>query len=796
MRNARFWPALAATLAAVACSAFAQPQPPEPLFLPPGSTVEGKPIGEWTGRWWTWLLTTPLHRDPALDETGEHCGIDQAGPVWFLAGSFSDHPVTRRCKVPEGKYVLFPMYTGLTRPTPEQTQATCKTSQDKAARFVEAAIGLYATIDGEPVAGPERFRERTTVCFDPNGTGRAITAQDGYWIMLRPLPPGRHVLRYGRFEQGGRRNTDVSYVLDVGREASPRAVDDKPDEALPYPRPTTWGARTHSARRGKDGAGPTYEDFPRYLPAVIRTRPGFGLRDFAQRLVALILRDGKYQVVFQNSLMMGATADIRFTWPDVKARYAASEDLKLKMPHPLTIPITRIEGDRYRISVGGVDPNAGSSFAMRAEIVNDAARLVTRALDRREPVTDEETLRALRYKPKAFEELAGGDPTADLRARSERLREEAMDRAAAARPPGGADARQFTAGDLSAGGGELHAIGIYRGPERSGAPQRPSRVTVNVLAFTARPVVLLLAAYEPVEWYVVPSGATVSKIIALGYHRQTIVGAPANSERVSRSVDDGREGAYLGYGKDAEDVKRFFERAQALTGERPATFQGRYSGSEFIVDGEGPVRIEGKRQALPAGLRPPPVARDPGGVRFEAPAHVATVSADGLTVSSCLPGRSQAVRTNRSYVRGKVYFEATLHLPAGKPYASTNVGLAPAATPTATSLASPDSGPNTAGVGVLVWGEVTRYRDGDVFGIAADLDSGRLYFHVNGEWKRGAPGSTGIAIAAGRAYAAAVSVSGEPARLSAGCDGWTANFGKTPFKYAPPRGYASYDDAR
>jgi len=773
--------------------------PPAIPATAPGETVAGKTIGEWTARWWSWLLTTPLHRDPALDETGAYCGIDQDGPVWFLAGQFTDSPVARRCKVPEGKYLLFPMYTGIIRPTPSQTQATCATSRDKAARFTDAVLGLFASVDGVPLENPERYRERTADCFDPNGTGRTLSAQDGYWVMLRPLPPGKHVLRYGRFVKGGKGNTDVTYVLEVGQEASPRAVADRPDEALPYPRPAERSRAPSAARAREPSAGPAQEDFPQYRSAVIQTRPGYGLNDFQQRLVALILRDGKYEVVVRNLQAMGSVAEIRFTWPDLKARYAASEELKRVMPQPMAVPVTRLDNGNYRIDVAGPNPGAGPFFALRAEMVTDAAQLVTRALDRRVAVTDEELLRVQRFKPRKFEDVAGGDPLAEQRERWKRESEARLDRQAAARKPGADDARQYTDGDLSAAGGELHAVAVYKGRDPGGAPRAPGRIKVEVLPFTAKPVVLLLTAYEPVEWYVSPIGVKVSKIIALGYHRQTIASAPKEAEKVSRSVEDGTAGAYFGYGKDAEDVKAYFERAAALTGAAPASFRGRYTASQVIVDDDAQVRIEGKRTTIASLAAPASVARSPDGVWFEAPSYVAAISEDGRTVRSCLPAAAQAVRTNRSYVRGRWYFEVTLRLPAGRPHPNTNLGLAPGAMTRSVMLMpyiqERPLDEENQGVGVLDWGEVSKYRDGDVFGIAADFDAGKLYYRVNGEWMRGAPGGEGIPFRAGRSYAAAVSVNGASDAGARECNGWTANFGATPFHSALPAGYRPYNSA-
>lgn len=773
-------------MAVAAPSALGQPASIEKLIEPPGSTVAGKTIGEWTAAWWTWLMTSPLHRDPAQDESGAHCGIGQDGPVWFLAGSFNEFPVTRRCNVAEGKYLLFPMFTGIARPTPDQAQATCRTSQDKAERFADAVVGVYASLDGVPVPSPEKYRERTATCFDPHGTGRTISAQDGHWIMLRPLPPGKHVLRYGRNENGGKTNTDVSFVLQVGKTASPAIVELRPDEAAPFPRRISRGT-------GDAAKEPAHADFPDYSPAMFRARPGFGPGDFNRRLVALILREGKYELVSHDRQAMGSISEIRFTWPDVKERYAAFEDLKLRMPYPVGIPMYRVDDGTYRIDISGVDRNPGPSFALRAEIVTDAARLVAEALDRRTPVTDEEALRALRHKPRPFAEVAGGDIWAEVMARSAQRRQEQLDRAYAAKPMKEEDKLQFSTGDFSAAGGELHAIGVYQGPgRRAGTMQLPSRITVYVTAFTGRPVVLLLTAYAPVEWRIGGGGAKISKVIALGHHRQTILGVPADAVRVSRSFEDGYKDYFFSYGKDAEDLRKFYERAAALTGQLPVTFQGRYTASEFFVDGDAPVRIEGKRGEAP--LRPEPQAlRAPGDVHFVGSRHTGThISPDGLSLSSCLAGASAAVKANRGHVRGKLYFEMTLNRRASGFYPGTNVGLAPM-TNEASFLFSPEDEPPQGGVGLLQWGEASHYRDGDVFGLAADLDARQLYYHVNGDWKGKPPGGKGALLAAGKAYAAAASVSAASGRSSTECSGWTGNFGKAPFKYPLPHGYMSYD---
>jgi hypothetical protein len=48
--------------------------------------------------------------NPIVDNTGKHAGINQGGPVWFLAGTPGDNKIPiRKCIVPYGKALLFPV---------------------------------------------------------------------------------------------------------------------------------------------------------------------------------------------------------------------------------------------------------------------------------------------------------------------------------------------------------------------------------------------------------------------------------------------------------------------------------------------------------------------------------------------------------------------------------------------------------------------------------------------------------------------------------------------------------------
>ena len=71
-----------------------------PMVLPPGSTVVGKTIGEWTAEWWKWAFSQSVPNDAFTDATGANANVGQSGPVFFVAGT-TGGTATREFTVPK-----------------------------------------------------------------------------------------------------------------------------------------------------------------------------------------------------------------------------------------------------------------------------------------------------------------------------------------------------------------------------------------------------------------------------------------------------------------------------------------------------------------------------------------------------------------------------------------------------------------------------------------------------------------------------------------------------------------------
>jgi len=204
----------------------------------PQSQPYGKAYSEWAAAWWTWVVRQPTPVNPLLDTTGANCAQGQSGRVWFLAGTFTNGAsITRACTIPTGTSVLFPVvnraYFGFLNDPPEE-----RTEEFVRSRVagVAAAQDLRASLDGTSVPGVERWFEesalfRVVLPVDNilgveggTGPGQAPglvmdpSGDAGFYLMLKPLSPGDHTVRFsGRVPRPGRPDftVDITYRLTV-----------------------------------------------------------------------------------------------------------------------------------------------------------------------------------------------------------------------------------------------------------------------------------------------------------------------------------------------------------------------------------------------------------------------------------------------------------------------------------------------------------------------------------------------------------------------------------------------------
>ena len=186
-------------------------------LLAPTESVAGKTQEAWSREWWQWAGSFDRSVSPVADRTGAACGSKQAGPVWFLAGTYGTRRTIRTCKVPRGKHLFFPLINYVVMPRYEDS-LSCEAAMRTAAEMTDEVSNLVLDIDGSLHLALDKHRQATRACFNLAEKAEPRyeifpTAANGYYVMLRPLPRGTHTLNVGGILPG--MSQAVTYTLIV-----------------------------------------------------------------------------------------------------------------------------------------------------------------------------------------------------------------------------------------------------------------------------------------------------------------------------------------------------------------------------------------------------------------------------------------------------------------------------------------------------------------------------------------------------------------------------------------------------
>lgn len=186
--------------------------------------VDGQTIAQWTKEWWTWALQAPDATNPLFDTTGAWAGVDNDGPVYFVAGTASGlggpSNVERTFDVPAGKPLLIPILNGFDTLDPKNVE-----NKDMQA-FKKDAAGLFAEIDGAPITnlqshlvrtdffsmGPTEPGSLVEAIGAPEGVDLSPTKSSGYWLMVEGLAPGQHTLEFGGTLSNGFSTLTIDHI--------------------------------------------------------------------------------------------------------------------------------------------------------------------------------------------------------------------------------------------------------------------------------------------------------------------------------------------------------------------------------------------------------------------------------------------------------------------------------------------------------------------------------------------------------------------------------------------------------
>lgn len=192
-------------------------------YYTPGEKPYGISFGEWSVNWWRWIVSIPVERNPALDNDGYNTGINQRGPVWFLAGTFGENKMpVRSCIIPSDKAVFFPVINYEINKLEDPSLNSDRAMIKHVINDIDDIVKKDVIVDGENIPAyriqsfPEVFclnlPEDNCLGLRP---GLIKVAADGYWAFLKPLNTGKHKIYFHGSCSGGTRNSTAWYNLTV-----------------------------------------------------------------------------------------------------------------------------------------------------------------------------------------------------------------------------------------------------------------------------------------------------------------------------------------------------------------------------------------------------------------------------------------------------------------------------------------------------------------------------------------------------------------------------------------------------
>lgn len=172
------------------------------LIFPIDSKPYGLTYGEWTIKWWQWLLSIPISSNPAFDNAGIYANVNQHElSVFFLCQTIEGNEIIpiRKCIINSGKGIFMPIinWISILYVDGNSEQEMISTAKEK----MDIIDNLQVTIDDSTIThGLTKYRVASP-CFSINlpkdnilGHFHSIqsnlnvrAATDGYWIFIKPL---------------------------------------------------------------------------------------------------------------------------------------------------------------------------------------------------------------------------------------------------------------------------------------------------------------------------------------------------------------------------------------------------------------------------------------------------------------------------------------------------------------------------------------------------------------------------------------------------------------------------------
>ena len=189
---------------------------PNPMLFPKDSRPYGRSMSRWAELTWSYIYGINIDRNPFFDTTGEFCGEDQHGPVWFLPavpGSHLGTEISRSCTIPHERAIMLQMSSALNDypcPDPAFHPAPGQSLYDfligGISPLFDNVTGFTVTLDGVNIQDPLSYRffsdnvfvfspDPSMVAFDSCVTRKhMLGVVDGFYLLFKPMSRGQHTI--------------------------------------------------------------------------------------------------------------------------------------------------------------------------------------------------------------------------------------------------------------------------------------------------------------------------------------------------------------------------------------------------------------------------------------------------------------------------------------------------------------------------------------------------------------------------------------------------------------------------
>ena len=182
-----------------------------PRVLPPNSRVQGLTYGEWSVKWWQYVLSVPASENPLIGATGPGCGIQRIGNVALVVAD----PTTSEaiaCEVPAGTMLFLDILSAECSTVEEDPFYGEDEEEMRACAEAFKLSKLQASIDGIAIHHLTEYIH-TSPLFDftvpednilgvEAGSGQSVS--NGAHLLLAPLAPGEHTIHlHGEYSELG-----------------------------------------------------------------------------------------------------------------------------------------------------------------------------------------------------------------------------------------------------------------------------------------------------------------------------------------------------------------------------------------------------------------------------------------------------------------------------------------------------------------------------------------------------------------------------------------------------------------